>query len=52
MHLFRRANSLLVTILILAALSLVGLASACGDDDEGGGDGATTAPADGGRRPI
>jgi len=47
MHLSRRLNSLVVTVLLLAALSLLGLASACGDDDEGGGDGATTAPAEG-----
>jgi alpha-glucoside transport system substrate-binding protein len=47
MHLSRRLDFLLVTVLLLAALSLLGLASACGDDDEGGGDGATTAPADG-----
>jgi alpha-glucoside transport system substrate-binding protein len=47
MHLSRRVDSLLVTVLLLAALSLLGFASACGDDDEGGGDGATTAPAEG-----
>jgi alpha-glucoside transport system substrate-binding protein len=47
MHLSRRLDFLLVSVLLLAALSLLGFTSACGDDDEEGGDGATTAPADG-----
>jgi alpha-glucoside transport system substrate-binding protein len=45
MHLFRRGDSLLVALLLLVSLSLVGLASACGDDDEEG-DGAAETPTD------
>jgi alpha-glucoside transport system substrate-binding protein len=47
MRLLRRHDSVLLTALLLVALSVLALASACGDDDEGGGDGATESPADG-----